>query len=53
MILEVHRKVDNNVGDYYSNPSRYFDLDNLKSQELMDAILLYVVYSQETQRNIQ
>ena len=35
MILEVHRKVDNNVGDYYSNPSRYFNFDNIKSQELM------------------
>jgi len=35
VIYEVHRKVDNNVGDYYSNPSRYFNFDNIKSQELM------------------
>lgn len=26
MIYEVHRKVDNNVGDLYCNPSRYFDI---------------------------
>jgi len=34
MIYEVHRKVDNNVGDYYCNPSRYFDI-NCVSTELM------------------
>lgn len=33
-IVEVHRKVDNNVGDYYCNPSRYFDI-NCNSEELM------------------
>jgi len=35
MIVEVHRKVKNNIGDYYSNPSRYFDFTELGSQELM------------------
>jgi len=35
MIYEVHRKVNNNVGDYYCNPSRYFSFDNLTSGELM------------------
>lgn len=41
MIYEVHRKVKNNVGDYYSNPSRYFSFEDLDSQELMhnDSIL--------------
>tara|TARA_B110000093_G_C12959563_1_gene406540 strand:+ start:2236 stop:2997 length:762 start_codon:yes stop_codon:yes gene_type:complete len=34
MIYEVHRKVKNNVGDYYCNPSRYFDM-NCTSGELM------------------
>ena len=33
--IEVHRKVDNNVGDYYCNPSRYFDLGECSSEELM------------------
>ena len=35
MIYEVHRKVDNNVGDYYSNPSKYFSFNNINSQELL------------------
>lgn len=35
MIYEVHRKAENNVGDYYCNPSRYFKFDNLTSGELM------------------
>lgn len=35
MIYEVHRKVENNVGDYFCNPSRYFDFENLTSGELM------------------
>jgi len=35
MIYEVHRKVKNNVGDAYCNPSRYFDLGNVSSNELM------------------
>ena len=34
MIYELHRKVKNNVGDYYCNPSRYFDID-CTSSELM------------------
>jgi len=35
MITEVHRKVTNNIGDYLSNPSRYFHFPNCNSQELM------------------
>lgn len=35
MIVEVHRKVDNNVGDAYCNPSRYFDLGNVSSEEVL------------------
>lgn len=35
MIYEVHRKAKNNVGDYYCNPSRYFDFSKVKSGELM------------------
>lgn len=35
MIVEVHRKVDDNVGDLYCNPSRYFDLGEVSSEELM------------------
>jgi len=35
MIYEVHRKVENNVGDYFCNPSRYFNFENLTSGELM------------------
>lgn len=40
-IIEVHRKVKNNIGDYFSNPSRYFSFEDLDSQELMhnDSIL--------------
>jgi len=34
-IFELHRKTPNNIGDYYCNPSRYFDFPNLISQELM------------------
>jgi len=34
-IIEVHRKVKNNVGDYFSNPSRYFYFKNCNSEELM------------------
>ena len=34
-IYEVHRKVENNVGDFYCNPSRYFKFENLESGELM------------------
>jgi hypothetical protein len=32
---EVHRKVRNNVGDYYCNPGRYFEFPEYKSGELM------------------
>ena len=35
MIYEVHRKVENNVGDYYCNPSRYFNFTEVTSGELM------------------
>jgi hypothetical protein len=35
MIYEVHRKVDNNIGDYYCNPSRYFNFTEVTSGELM------------------
>jgi hypothetical protein len=35
MIYEVHRKVENNIGDYYCNPSRYFKFENLTTGELM------------------
>lgn len=35
MIYEVHRKVDNNVGDYFCNPSRYFNLGAVSSEELL------------------
>jgi hypothetical protein len=35
-IFEVHRKVKNNIGDYYCNPSRYFDFDNIQSGELLN-----------------
>ena len=35
MIIEVHRKVDNNIGDAYCNPSRYFDLGTVSSEELL------------------
>lgn len=34
-IIEVHRKVKNNIGDYFSNPSRYFNFYDIESQELM------------------
>jgi len=34
-VYEVHRKVQNNIGDYWCNPSRYFEFDNLTSGELM------------------
>jgi len=34
MIYEVHRKVKNNVGDLYCNPSRYFNIE-CASGELM------------------
>lgn len=34
-VIEVHRKVKNNIGDYYCNPSRYFNLGNVSSEELL------------------
>jgi hypothetical protein len=36
MIIEVHRKVDNNIGDLYCNPSRYFDLGVVSQEELLN-----------------
>lgn len=36
MIYEFHRKVDDNVGDYYCNPSRYFDLGEIQTKELLN-----------------
>ena len=33
-IIEAHRKVKNNVGDYFCNPSRYFDID-CSSEEIL------------------
>lgn len=35
-IFEVHRKVKNNVGDLFCNPSRYFNFTNCKSGELVN-----------------
>lgn len=35
MIYEVHRKVKDNVGDYFCNPSRYFNFPDCISGELM------------------
>lgn len=34
-IIELHRKVKNNIGDLFSNPSRYFEFPNCSSQELI------------------
>ena len=36
MVIEVHRKVKNNVGDLYCNPSRYFDLGEVSSEEILN-----------------
>lgn len=38
MIYEVHRKPNNNVGDVFSNPSRYFNLGDVNSEELLGNI---------------
>jgi hypothetical protein len=35
MIYEVHRKVKDNVGDYFCNPGRYFAFPNYQSGELL------------------
>jgi len=35
MIYEVHRKVYNNIGDYYCNPSKYFNFSEVTSGEIM------------------
>jgi len=35
MIYEVHRKTKNNIGDYWCNPSRYFDFGEIQSGELL------------------
>lgn len=34
-VVEVHRKVRDNVGDMYCNPSRYFNLGDVSSEELL------------------
>ena len=34
--FEVHRKVKDNVGDYYCNPGRYFDFPEYTSGELVN-----------------
>lgn len=34
-VFEVHRKVKNNIGDYWCNPSRYFEFSDLQSGEIM------------------
>jgi len=34
-IFEVHRKTKNNIGDYWCNPSRYFDFGDIQSGELL------------------
>lgn len=36
MVYEVHRKVDDNVGDYFCNPGRYFKFPNYVSGELLN-----------------
>ena len=36
MIIELHRKSKNNVGDFYCNPSRYFNI-NCVSDELVSS----------------
>ena len=36
MVIEVHRKVKNNVGDLYCNPSRYFNLGEVSSEEILN-----------------
>ena len=35
--FEVHRKVKDNVGDAFCNPSRYFNFENLLSGELVNS----------------
>lgn len=34
-LYEVHRKTKNNIGDYWCNPSRYFDFGEIQSGELL------------------
>ena len=34
-IFEVHRKTKNNIGDYWCNPSRYFEFPNIQSGEIL------------------
>lgn len=36
MILELHRKSKKNIGDYWCNPSRYFDFPDINSRRLND-----------------
>lgn len=35
-IIELHRKAKNNVGDFYCNPSRYFNIDCLSTELVSD-----------------
>ena len=35
-IIELHRKAKNNVGDFYCNPSRYFEIDCLSTELVSD-----------------
>ena len=36
MLYELHRKTPNNIGDYWCNPSRYFNFGEVKSGELVN-----------------
>jgi hypothetical protein len=35
-IIELHRKAKNNVGDFYCNPSRYFEIECLSTELVSD-----------------
>lgn len=37
-MLEFHRKSKTNVGDFYCNPSRYFEFENISSHDLYDDV---------------
>jgi hypothetical protein len=38
MIIELYKKDISNIGDYYCNPSRYFNFDSCESNDLNDDI---------------
>lgn len=38
MIYEFHKKTQTNIGDFFSNPSRYYDFGNCASFDLYDDI---------------